>query len=88
MLVLDAAREFDEPEGAYIGVPREEELMAAAAIAALPAGAAAARGRTRAMRKILDVTQPVFSETLGGKAVTTISRREKELRDIATSTRS
>lgn len=35
------------------------------------------------MRNILDLTQPALSAALGGKAaVTTISRWEKELRDI------
>jgi len=79
VVVLDAAREFDEDDEPAIGVPHLEELSAAAAVTRCQM-APRLRGRElRVMRKMLDLTQPALGEALGGIAnVASMSRWESE----------
>lgn len=84
IVVLDAAREFDEPEGKFIGVPREKELAAAAAIVRCQLAPSLTGVELKTIRTILDVTQAAMSEALGGgTAVVTISRWEGEDKGIS-----
>jgi hypothetical protein len=83
VVVLDAAREFDETDGPATGVPRFEELAAAAAVTRCQMAPGLRGAELKTLRKILDMTQAALSAALGGgTAVVSISRWEGEEKGI------